>query len=48
MDYDARLRAIYLHACLRYVTHKATNNTSIRNRIRTVDKAAGGRLRKRE
>ena len=33
MDKDDRVRAIYLHACLRYVTRQHTTNTSVRERF---------------
>ncbi len=33
MDKGERVRACYLHACLRYVTAQPTNNTSIRERF---------------
>lgn len=33
MDTDERTRAVYLHACLRYVTGQHTNNTSVRERF---------------
>ena len=37
MDKTERVRACYLHACLRYVTHQSTNNTSIRARFGLPD-----------
>ncbi len=37
MDKTERVRACYLHACLRYVTHQPTNNTSIRARFGLPD-----------
>lgn len=33
MDKDDRVRAVYLHACLRYVTRQHTTNTSVRERF---------------
>jgi predicted HTH transcriptional regulator len=33
MDKDDRIRAIYLHACLRYVNREHTPNTSVRERF---------------
>lgn len=33
MDGEDRVRAVYLHACLRYVTDQHTNNTSVRERF---------------
>lgn len=33
MDKEDRIRACYLHCCLRYVSRKHTNNTSLRERF---------------
>lgn len=46
MDKADRIRACYLHACLRYVTRQPMNNTSIRKRfgIEPVNKAIASRL----
>lgn len=33
MDRGERVRAVYLHACLRHVTHKSVTNSSIRERF---------------
>lgn len=33
MDKTDRIRAVYLHACLRYVTRQRTTNTSVRERF---------------
>lgn len=40
MDSEERTRAVYLHACLRYVTDKHTNNTSVRERFGIAPKNA--------
>jgi predicted HTH transcriptional regulator len=40
MDKANRVRACYLHACLRYVTRKPMTNTSIRERFGIVEKNA--------
>jgi len=46
MDSDDRVRAVYLHACLRHVSSQVTNNTSIRERfgIEERNKATASRL----
>lgn len=46
MDKEDRIRAVYLHACLRYVNRQDMNNTSIRERfgIETRNSAAASRL----
>lgn len=48
MDADDRVRAVYLHSCLRYISHDKTNNASIRERfgIAEKNKAAASRLLK--
>lgn len=33
MDREDRIRAVYLHACLRYVIHEDTTNSSVRERF---------------
>ena len=33
MDREDRVRAVYLHACLRYVNHETVTNTTIRDRF---------------
>ena len=33
MDKEARLRACYLHCCLKYVSDEPMNNTSLRERL---------------
>lgn len=38
MDRDDRIRAIYLHACLQWVSHKRLTNTSVRERFALSDK----------
>lgn len=38
MDRDDRIRACYLHACLRYVSHEYLTNTSLRERFGISDK----------
>lgn len=38
MDKADRIRAVYLHACLRYVNRENTTNTSIRERFRIEQK----------
>ena len=38
MDKGERVRACYLHACLRYVTSRSMNNTSIRERFDIPEK----------
>ena len=40
MDKGERVRACYMHACLRYVTSKPMNNTSIRERFGISDKSS--------
>lgn len=40
MDSEERSRAVYLHACLRYVTDRHTNNTSVRERFGVAPKNA--------
>ena len=40
MDKTERVRACYLHACLRYVMKQPMNNTSIRERFGISDKSA--------
>jgi predicted HTH transcriptional regulator len=40
MDKADRLRACYLHACLRYVTRKAMTNRSVRERFGIADRNA--------
>ncbi len=40
MDRTDRVRACYLHACLRYVTKRPMNNASIRERFGIADKNA--------
>jgi len=40
MDKAERIRACYLHACLRYVTRKATSNASLRERFGIAEKNA--------
>lgn len=46
MDKEDRIRAVYLHACLRYVNRQDTNNTSIRERfgIEPKNSATASRL----
>lgn len=46
MDKEDRIRAIYLHACLRYVNRQDMNNTSVRERfgIDPRNSAAASRL----
>lgn len=46
MDREERVRACYLHACLRYVTRQQMTNTSVRERFRIapVSKATASRL----
>jgi len=46
MDRQDRIRACYLHACLRYVTRQPMNNTSVRGRfgIAPANKATASRL----
>ena len=46
MDKDDRVRAVYLHACLRYVQRESMSNTSLRERFGIEDKnsAAASRL----
>jgi predicted HTH transcriptional regulator len=46
MDKADRVRACYLHACLRYVTHKPMTNTSLRERfgIEQKNSATASRL----
>lgn len=46
MDRDDRIRACYLHACLRYVTRQPMTNTSVRERfgIAPANKATASRL----
>lgn len=46
MDKEDRIRAVYLHACLRYVNRQDMNNTSIRERfgIEPRNSAAASRL----
>lgn len=46
MDKDDRVRAVYLHACLRHVTRQHTTNTSVRERfgIATQNSAQASRL----
>ena len=48
MDEAERVRACYMHACLRYVMNKPTNNTSIRQRfgISKANTAQASRLLK--
>ena len=38
MDKDNRVRACYLHACLKWVSHEFMTNTSIRERFRIEEK----------
>ncbi len=38
MDKDARVRACYLHACLRYVSHAVMSNASLRERFGVEEK----------
>ena len=38
MDRDDRIRACYLHACLRYVQRNLMTNTTIRKRFRIEEK----------
>ncbi|SDD22249.1 ATP-binding protein [Actinokineospora iranica] len=40
MDKDERLRAVYLHACLRYVERNMLTNTSLRERFRLEQDSA--------
>ena len=40
MDREERVRAIYLHACLRYVTDEKTTNASVRERFRAQCRVA--------
>lgn len=40
MDKEDRVRACYLHACLRYVTRKPMTNTSVRERFGIAEKNA--------
>ena len=42
MSKQDRLRACYLHACLRYVTQKTTTNTSVRERFGLDERNAAG------
>ena len=42
MSTQDRLRACYLHACLRYVTQKTTTNTSVRERFGLDERNAAG------
>ena len=46
MDKEDRIRAVYLHACLRYVNRQDMNNTSVRARfgIEPKNSAAASRL----
>ena len=46
MDREDRIRACYLHACLRYVTRQPMTNTSVRERfgIAPANKATASRL----
>lgn len=46
MDKDDRIRAVYLHACLRYVNREHMTNTSVRERfgIEAQNSAAASRL----
>lgn len=46
MDRADRLRAVYLHACLRYVNREELNNSSVRERfgIEPANKATASRL----
>lgn len=46
MGKDDRIRAVYLHACLRYVNRESMTNTSVRERfgIETKNSAAASRL----
>ena len=46
MDKEDRIRAVYLHACLRYVNREELNNSSVRERfgIEPANKAAASRL----
>jgi len=46
MDKEDRIRALYLHACLRYVNRQDMNNTSVRERfgIEPKNSAAASRL----
>ncbi|WP_193058546.1 ATP-binding protein [Glutamicibacter arilaitensis] len=46
MESHDRVRAVYLHACLRYISHEHTNNASIRERfgIQERSKAQASRL----
>jgi predicted HTH transcriptional regulator len=38
MDYSDRVRAVYLHSCLRYISHEHTNNSSVRDRFGILEK----------
>ncbi|BCO71141.1 RNA-binding domain-containing protein [Mycobacterium intracellulare] len=38
MDRDDRIRAVYLHACLQYVSHKRLTNSSLRERFGLSDR----------
>lgn len=38
MDRDDRVRALYLHACLQYVSHKRLTNSSVRERFGLTDR----------
>ena len=40
MEKADRIRACYLHACLRYVTHEPMTNTSLRERFGIGEKNA--------
>lgn len=40
MDRDERIRALYQHACLRYVLDESTTNSSVRKRFGLPDSAA--------
>jgi hypothetical protein len=46
MDKADRIRAVYLHACLRYVSRKYMTNTSVRERfgIKPESSASASRL----
>lgn len=40
MDTEAKVRACYLHCCLKYVNHEVMNNTSLRERFSIQDNNA--------
>lgn len=45
MDKDDRIRAVYLHACLRYVSQQHTTNSSIRQRFSILERNAAAATR---